>query len=145
MLDEMTTGSPPYGTGDTSFRAAGGETGIRLLVESFYRSMDELAAARRIRAMHPADLETSIDKLARFLCGWLGGPKRYQEKYGPISIPGVHRHLPIDAEDREAWLTCMRAAVEGQPFASDFKLYLLEQLAVPAERIRVVCAEEHGL
>jgi hemoglobin len=129
-----------YGVGDASFRAAGGEEGIRRLVEDFYRLMDSLPEARRIRAMHPPDLEESIDKLARFLCGWLGGPKRYQEKYGRIALPHAHAHLPIDADDRDAWLLCMDRALALQPFADDFKAYLIEQLAVPAERIRRVCA-----
>lgn len=139
------TGDASYGTGDASFRAAGGESGIRDLVVTFYRLMDALPEARIIREMHPADLETSIDKLARFLCGWLGGPKRYREKYGSITIPGVHRHLRVTASERDAWLACMQRAIERQPYAADFKRYLLEQLAVPAERIRQVCAQEHGL
>jgi hemoglobin len=145
MLGHVTSDPIPYGTDDASFQAAGGEAGIRELVESFYRFMDVLPEARGIRAMHPADLTVSIDKLARFLCGWLGGPRRYQEKYGPISIPGVHRHLLVAEEERDAWLACMQRAIARQPFAADFKRYLLEQLAVPAERIRQVCADEHGL
>jgi hemoglobin len=78
--------------------------------------------------------------LARFLCGWLGGPHRYQERYGPISIPGVHGHLAIGEAERDAWLALMREAIAAQPYADDFKHYLLTQLAVPAERIRQVCA-----
>jgi len=131
-----------YGVEDASFLAAGGEEGIRSWVEDFYRFMDTLPEARRIRAMHPDDIEISIDKLARFLCGWLGGPKRYQEKYGPIALPRAHRHLPIDAQDRDAWLACMERALAEQPFAEDFKVYLMEQLAIPAERVRRVCAGE---
>ena len=137
MADE----SRPFGSGDASFRAAGGEDGIRRLVADFYARMDALPEARRIREMHPSDLTRSADKLARFLCGWLGGPKRYQEKYGPISIPGVHRHLPIEAAERDAWLACMGEAIDRQPYSDAFKTYLLEQLGVPAERIRQACAE----
>jgi len=137
----MESDSPPYGTGDASFRAAGGVDGIRDLVDAFYRIMDSRQDARRIRGMHPQDLEVSRDKLARFLCGWLGGPRLFRERYGPISIPGVHAHLPIAAADRDAWLACMRIAVAEQPFADDFKSYLLEQLTIPAERVRVACEE----
>lgn len=133
-----------YGDGDTSFRAAGGEEGLRVLVDDFYDRMERLPEARAVRAMHPADLAVSRDKLARFLCGWLGGPKRYQERYGSLSIPGSHSHLPIRAPERDAWLDCMADAVEHQPYAPGFKVYLLEQLAVPAERIRQVCEARHG-
>ncbi len=130
-----------YGDGDATFRACGGIEGIAALVETFYAEMDSLPEAKRIRDLHPLDLSTSIDKLARFLCGWTGGPKRYAEKYGPIRIPVAHQHLPVGAAERDAWLLCMERALEQQPYPEDLKRYLLEQLFVPAERIRVVVAE----
>ncbi|HMM76355.1 MAG TPA: group II truncated hemoglobin [Gammaproteobacteria bacterium] len=134
MPEDLRT--PTYGVGDASFRAAGGEDGIRRLVDDFYDAMERLPAAAAIRAMHPADLTSARDKLARFLCGWMNGPKRYQEKYGPISIPGAHAHLAIDTAARDAWLACMAAALERQAYAEDFKRYLLQQLSIPAERVR---------
>jgi len=126
---------PKYGDGDTSFQAAGGESGTTRLVDDFYRIMDEEPFAAAVRRMHPADLAISRDKLARFLCGWLGGPKRYAEKYGPIRIPAAHGHLRIGRDDRNAWLACMREAIARQPYTPEFGRYLLEQLAVPADRV----------
>ena len=126
----------PYGQDDTSFQAAGMQTGIRKLVNDFYDIMEQQAEAEKIRKMHPADLAESRDKLALFLCGWLGGPKLYREKYGSISIPKAHRHLNIGSTERDAWLLCMEEALKMQSYATDFKRYLLEQLAVPAERCR---------
>lgn len=128
----------PYGHEDTSYRAAGMQPGIRKLVDDFYDAMDSLNQAEKIRNMHPANLEESRDKLALFLCGWLGGPKLYREKYGPISIPKSHHHLGIGSKERDDWLFCMEEALKLQPYAEDFKVYLIEQLAVPAERCRTV-------
>ena len=130
-----------YGTADASFNAAGQEAGIATLVERFYWYMDSLPQAQRIRQMHPEDLTVSKDKLMRFLCGWMGGPKRYQEKYGSISIPGVHRHLDIGTPERDAWLQCMQLAVDEQPFHPSFKVYLMEQLAIPAQFVQSACTE----
>ncbi len=124
-----------YGEKDTSFKAAGGVEGIQNLVNDFYRIMDKLPEAKVIREMHPEDIEVSIDKLARFLCGWLGGPKLYQEKYGSISIPQAHAHMVIGEQEREAWLSCMQQAIALQPYAPAFAEYLLVQLRVPAERV----------
>lgn len=132
-----------YGDGDTSFRAAGGEAGLRRLVDAFYDHMSTLPEAAAIRQMHPADLTESRDKLARFLCGWLGGPRRYNEKYGRISIPGAHQHLKIGEAERDAWLLCMQHAIAAQDYADDFREYLLAQLAVPAEAVRRVSARVH--
>ncbi len=129
-----------YGDGDATFSALGGVSGIRSLVELFYAEMDSLPEARRIRDLHPPDLETSIDKLARFLSGWTGGPKLYSEKYGPIKIPIFHRHLPVGEAERDAWMLCMERALAKTAYAEDLQAYMLEQLFVPAERIRVVVA-----
>lgn len=127
-----------YGDGDASFQAAGGIEGIQQLVEDFYDVMSTRDYAKVIRDMHPDDLTVSIDKLARFLCGWMGGPKRYREMYGGIAIPPAHKHLPIHEAEKQAWLDCMQEALERQPYPQAFKDYLIEQLAVPAGRIVVL-------
>lgn len=129
-----------YGQGDASFRAAGGVEGITALVDRFYAIMDARPQARTIRRMHPEDLTLSRDKLARFLCGWLGGPRRYQARYGPIRIPAAHARFAIGEAERDAWMECMAQAVAEQPYDEAFKVYLLRQLAVPAERVRQACA-----
>jgi hemoglobin len=97
--------------------------------------MDESAAASNVRGMHPADLTTSRDKLMRFLCGWLGGPRLYTEKYGPISIPNIHAHLRIGETERDAWLSCMEKAIALQSYSPEFAKYLIEQLRIPAQRV----------
>ena len=127
--------SRQFGDGDASFQAAGGIEGIERLVEDFYRIMDDIEEAAVIRAMHAKDLTVVKDKLARFLCAWLGGPKRYAEKYGPISIPKVHARWPIGDDDSRAWLLCMERAIALQPYSPEFADYLLTQLRVPASRI----------
>ncbi len=128
--------SKPYGSGDASFQAAGGETGLRRLVDSFFDRMGSDERFATIYALHPEDKAVSRDKLARFLCGWLGGPKLYNEKYGSIGIPRVHAHLAIATAERDQWLTCMSESVAEQAFEPDFKTYLMEQLYVPAEAVR---------
>lgn len=135
----------PYGTGDASFQAAGGEAGIRRLVDAFFDRMSTDERFATIHTMHPQPLDVSRDKLARFLCGWLGGPKLYNEKYGAIGIPRVHAHLAIATAERDQWLTCMAESVELQPFATDFKEYLMAQLFVPAEAVRRRCATVQGI
>ena len=128
-----------YGTGDASFKAAGELAGLTKLSQSFYGYMDTLASAQTIRAMHSDDLGESVTKLAYFLSGWLGGPKYYSANYGPIRIPAAHQHLAIGHKESDAWIECMQHAVNDQPYDADFKVYLITQLKVPAERIRQAC------
>ena len=127
-----------YGIEDASYIAAGELAGISKLVDAFYGHMDTLPEAKIIRAMHPEDLTISRDKLSCFLSGWLGGPKLFSEKYYSISIPQAHKHLSVSSKERDAWLLCMRKAADDQPYLQSFRTYLLEQLFVPAERIRLV-------
>jgi hemoglobin len=133
---------PTFGVGDASYLAAGGTEGLLQLSRRFYEVMDTLPAARTIRNMHPADLSSTTERLAYFLCGWLGGPRLYSEKFGGINIPMFHSHLPIGVAERDAWLLCMAHAVDEQPYSPEFKNYLLTQLHVPAERIRMVASRE---
>ena len=122
----------------TPYQEAGGLEGITKLVDEFYVNMATLPEAKTIRAMHPEDLTESRKKLTYFLCGWLGGPKLFQQHYGPISIPGTHMRFPISYAERDAWLLCMQRALAVQPYDPQFKDYLLAALSIPAERVRQV-------
>lgn len=124
-----------YGAGDTTYLAAGGEPGIRKLVNDFYDIMSREQRFDTIFGMHPNTGEQSRDKLTLFLCGWAGGPRSYSEKYGPISIPNAHAHLKVGPSERDQWLLCMSEALAKQAYPSDLKRYLIKQLSIPAERI----------
>lgn len=132
----MQTHNPgKYGFEDTSLIAMGGEEGVRRLVDRFFDAMETRPDARRIREMHPKDLSLSRDKLAAFLTGWLGGPKRYRERWGQIQIPVAHRHLDIGPSERDAWLACMQEAIDAMAVAEDFRAYFMREIAVPANRV----------
>lgn len=73
--------------------------------------MDTLPLAAVIRAMHPSELGPVKALLVSYLTEWTGGPRTYSERRGAPRLR--HRHSPFaigDAE-RDAWLTCMRAAL----------------------------------
>lgn len=133
------TSTVKFGVGDASYKMAGGLSGLQKLVAAFYGNMESLAEAKGIRAMHADDLAVSREKLVCFLSGWLGGPKLYGERFGSISIPTAHRHLAIGEKERDAWILCMQKAVDDQDYENSFKVYLIEQLNIPAERIRQAC------
>ena len=134
----MESNNVGYGIGDSSYKMAGELPGIIKLVNDFYDNMDTLSKAKNIRSMHSTDLSDSKKKLSYFLSGWLGGPKLYTKHYGSINIPMAHKHLKVGIEESEAWLLCMKKSVDNQPYEKAFKLYLMDQLSVPAERIRMI-------
>lgn len=136
--------SPAFGTGDASYQAAGGLDGLRRLVDDFYAIMDQDPAAQSVRSMHADDLSLSRDKLACFLSGWLGGPRLFAERYGPIGIPSFHAQWPLDERHAGIWLDCMARAIARQDYSVEFAEYLLRQLQVPAARIVQASRARHG-
>jgi hemoglobin len=87
----MMTDATPAPSGPTPFERLGGEAGVRALVDRFYDLMDLEPAYAGIRALHPSSLDGSRDKLHWFLCGWLGGPDLYQQRFGHPRLR-VRRH-----------------------------------------------------
>lgn len=95
------------------FMRLGGEAAVARLIEAFYGAMQRRADARAIRAMHAADLGPTKAVLKLYLAEWLGGPKQYTAHHGPPRLRRVHAPFPIDAAAREAWMACMRDALEA--------------------------------
>lgn len=133
-----------FGVEDASYQAAGGIEGIRRLVDDFYRIMDSRDDAAIIRRLHPECLDAARDKLACFLSGWLGGPRLFSEKYGPIAIPSFHAQWPINETHSAAWLSSMERAIALQDYSPAFAEYLLTQLRVPAQRIVQASRNRHA-
>ena len=57
-------------------------------------------------------LEGSRDKLFWFLCGWLGGPDRYVERFGHPRLRARHLPFAIASRERDQWLACMARAMQ---------------------------------
>lgn len=98
--------------GPTPFEVIGGEPVVLALVQRFYDLMDLEPAYRGIRALHPSHLEGSRDKLFWFLCGWLGGPQHYVERFGHPRLRARHLPFAIGVAERDQWMACMIQAME---------------------------------
>jgi hemoglobin len=94
------------------FERIGGAVVIDRLVEAFYRRMDALPEARTIRAMHAPDLGPVKTVLKRYLTEWTGGPKLYSPEKGHPRLRHRHMGFAIGNSERDAWLLCMRGALE---------------------------------
>lgn len=104
----------PATGGATAFDLVGGEPGVRALVDRFYDLMDLEPAYAGIRRLHPTTLDDSRDKLFWFLCGWLGGPNHYVERFGHPRLRARHLPYPIGIAERDQWLACMQQAMREQ-------------------------------
>ena len=97
---------------NTPYELLGGDSALRALVERFYALMNSEPDFAGIRAMHPASLDGSTDKLYWFLSGWLGGPSMYAERVGPPMLRARHLPFPIGTSERDQWMTCMDRAMK---------------------------------
>lgn len=98
----------------TAYDLVGGESGVRALVDRFYDLMDLEPAYAGLRALHPTTLDDSRDKLHWFLCGWLGGPPLYVQRFGHPRLRARHLPYPIGIAERDQWLACMQQAMREQ-------------------------------
>jgi len=118
------------------FDGVGAEQGVRGLVDRFYDLMDLEPGYADLRALHPTRLDGSRDKLYMFLSGWLGGPQLYTDKFGHPMLRARHLPFAIGIAERDAWIACMRQALESTVNDEKLRVWLLEQLYKTADWMR---------
>ena len=99
---------------ETPFEWIGGESRVRALVDRFYDLMDLEPAFAGIRALHPTTLDSARDKLHWFLCGWLGGPDLYVQRFGHPRLRARHLPYAIGIAERDQWMACMMQAMQDE-------------------------------
>ena len=109
QIEEKPPGKPPF---ETPFEWMGGEDRIRALVERFYDLMDLEPRYAELRASHGPALDSARQKLFWFLCGWMGGPQHYTERFGHPRLRMRHMPFSIGIAERDQWLACMDQAMQ---------------------------------
>lgn len=94
------------------YDAIGGAPTISALVDRFYTNMELWPEAREIRAMHAADLTGVAHGLKAYLSEWLGGPALFSPVKGHPRMKMRHMPFPIASAQRDAWLACMKEALD---------------------------------
>ncbi|MFB3738137.1 MAG: globin [Candidatus Velamenicoccus archaeovorus] len=96
--------------GTTLYEAVGGMPFFEALVDRFYEGV---AADPSLLSLYPEpqDLTEARRKLTLFLAEYWGGPTTYTEERGHPALRMRHAPFAIDADARDRWLACMRAAV----------------------------------
>lgn len=120
----------------TPFEQLGGESGIRAISQRFYEIMQRLPEAKNILEMHPKNIQSSQEKLALFLIGWLGGPRLYEEKYGHPRLRARHLPFSIGKEERNMWILCMVHAFDELQIPEPIRSSVLHPLLNLADHMR---------
>jgi hemoglobin len=120
----------------TPFDALGGEARVRALVDRFYDLMDLEPDLAQLRELHPRALDGSRDKLYWYLCGWLGGPQHYVQRFGHPRLRARHLPFSIGIRERDQWLQCMRRAMHEVGVDADLAQSLDEAFFGTADWMR---------
>ncbi|MGW0521526.1 globin [Crossiella sp. NPDC003009] len=98
------------GTPETFYDLVGGEETFRRIVGRFYA---EVAKDEVLRPMYPEqDLGPAEERLRLFLMQYWGGPHTYSDQRGHPRLRMRHVPFTIGPIERDAWLRCMRIAVD---------------------------------
>ena len=124
----------------TTYEKIGGANTVSKLCNRFYELMDTVPQFQGIRAMHPADLTSSRDKLYMFLSGWMGGPDLFVEKFGHPRLRGRHMPFAIGVAERDQWVACMALAMEDVGLEEGVRAKLLQNFFNTADFMR----NKHG-
>lgn len=119
-----------------AFDWIGGEARVKALVERFYDLMDLEPAYAALRAVHGRDLDSARQKLFWFLCGWLGGPQHYIERFGHPRLRARHMPFVIGILERDQWLTCMDQAMGETGVDDELRARLRESFFGTADWMR---------
>lgn len=109
------------------------------LARRFYDAMDrdEPALAR----LHPLDAEGRVaaenrERFALFLVGWLGGPQDYIARHGHPRLRMRHGGVRVDVPMRDAWLRCMKTAMDELGIDGPLRAWLDQRFADVADFLR---------
>lgn len=120
----------------TPFEWIGGEARVRALVDRFYDLMDIEPAYRELRVSHGSTLDDARQKLFWFLCGWLGGPSYYEDRFGHPRLRMRHMPFSIGIAERDQWLACMDQAMGETGVPEDLRARLRESFFKTADWMR---------
>ncbi|MGW5644609.1 globin [Saccharopolyspora sp. NPDC003752] len=95
---------------ETFYQQVGGEATFHRIVARFY---EEVAKDELLRPLYPEeDLGPAEERLRLFLIQYWGGPHTYSDRRGHPRLRMRHAPFKIGPAERDAWLRCMRIAVD---------------------------------
>src|SRR5690606_4825166 len=103
----------------------GGAKTIRSIVEAFY---PKVQAHPLLGPIFPEDINPVKEKQYLFLSQFFGGPPLYSNEYGHPMMRARHMPFPITPARAEAWLDCMRRALEETVPSAEIRDMMLTRL-----------------
>jgi hemoglobin len=116
------------------YEAVGGEETFERLVNAFYA---HVADDPIMRPMYPEeDLAPAARRLKMFLEQYWGGPHTYSEERGHPRLRMRHAPYTIGERERDAWLRCMRHAMDEVALPPEYDRVMWEYMERAADFMR---------
>jgi hemoglobin len=118
---------------ETFYQAVGGEDTFRRIVHRFY---EQVAADEILRPLYPEeDLGPAEERLRLFLIQYWGGPHTYSDNRGHPRLRMRHAPFQVGPLQRDAWLRCMRIAVDEAGLDAEHRAQLWDYLEMAANSL----------
>ncbi len=112
------------------YDAVGGEETFHRIIARFYT---EVAKDEVLRPIYPEeDLGPAEERLRLFLMQYWGGPHTYSDNRGHPRLRMRHAPFKIGPIERDAWLRCMRVAVDEAGLSDQHRQQLWTYLEMAA-------------
>ena len=112
------------------YEAVGGEPTFRRMIARFY---EEVARDEILRPLYPEeDLGPAEERFRLFLMQYWGGPHTYSDQRGHPRLRMRHAPFKIGPIERDAWLRCIRIAVDEENLDEPYRQQLWAYLEMAA-------------
>ncbi|WP_100330594.1 globin domain-containing protein [Bacillus xiapuensis] len=109
-----------------------GEKKLSELVDSFY---SKVSKHPDLFPIFPDDLTETARKQKQFLTQYLGGPSLYTDEHGHPMLRARHMPFPITPKRADAWLLCMRQAMDETGVTGELRGFIYHRLELTARHM----------
>jgi hemoglobin len=114
------------------YKAIGEAETIDRIVSAFYK---RVAKHPDLIPIFPEDLTETAYKQRLFLTQFFGGPPLYNEEFGHPMMRRRHLPFPITPTRRDAWLSCMKEALQEAEVEEPYFSAIFEKLTLTANHM----------
>ncbi|GKV67577.1 hypothetical protein NCCP2716_00750 [Sporosarcina sp. NCCP-2716] len=109
-----------------------GEARLSELIDRFYA---KVAVHPDLAPIFPDDLSETARKQKQFQTQYLGGPNLYTEEHGHPMMKARHMPFPITPVRAQAWLACMKEAMDDVGLEGPLRDIYYQRLVMTANHM----------
>lgn len=109
-----------------------GEKKLHELIDRFY---EKVAVHPDLYPIFPEDLSETARKQKQFQTQYLGGPNLFTEEHGHPMMKARHMPFPITPARAEAWLACMKEAMDDAGLEGPVRDVYYQRLVLTANHM----------